>query len=129
MTPTEKHRAAARDIAFDFDCDWTADGRRRGEREEQDAVEAIARALAAAEAEASANLISIIADIRQKSGIGGKPMLGELAEAIAEKIKDARREIAKRAAEIALREGDRHMPALGYVISQAILAEAGEDAP
>lgn len=30
-----------------------------------------------------ANLISIIADIREKSGVGAKPMLGDLADAIA----------------------------------------------
>lgn len=51
MTPTEKHRETAKDIAFDFDCDWTADGRRRGETEEQAAIEAIATALANAERE------------------------------------------------------------------------------
>ena len=37
----------ARDIAFDFDCDWTADGRRQGNREYQDAINAIATALQA----------------------------------------------------------------------------------
>ncbi len=37
----------ARDIAFDFDCDWTADGRRQGNREYQDAINAIAAALQA----------------------------------------------------------------------------------
>lgn len=51
MTPTEKHRETAKDIAFDFDCDWTADGRRRGEAEYRAAIEAIAAALSAAERE------------------------------------------------------------------------------
>lgn len=51
MTPTEKHRETAKDIAFDFDCDWTADGRRRGEAEYRAAIEAIAAALAKAERE------------------------------------------------------------------------------
>ncbi|MBN9034972.1 MAG: hypothetical protein J0H53_02790 [Rhizobiales bacterium] len=37
----------ARDVAFDFDCDWTADGRRRGQVEEDAAVHAIARAILA----------------------------------------------------------------------------------
>ena len=50
----------ARDIVFDFDCDWTADGRSRGDREEQDAVEAVARALMeerAAERERCATIV------------------------------------------------------------------------
>lgn len=51
MTPTEKHRETAKDIAFDFDCDWTADGRRRGEEEYHAAIKAIAAALAKAERE------------------------------------------------------------------------------
>lgn len=51
MSPTEKHRETAKDIAFDFDCDWTADGRRRGEAEYRAAIDAIARALANAERE------------------------------------------------------------------------------
>lgn len=51
MTPTEKHRETAKDIAFDFDCDWTADGRRRGETEYRAAIDAIAAALANAERE------------------------------------------------------------------------------
>lgn len=51
MTATEKHRETAKDIAFDFDCDWTADGRRRGEAEYRAAIEAIAAALAKAERE------------------------------------------------------------------------------
>lgn len=51
MTPTEKHRETAKDIAFDFDCDWTADGRRRGEAEYHAAIEAITAALAKAERE------------------------------------------------------------------------------
>lgn len=37
----------ARDVAFDFDCDWTADGRRWGQVEEDAAVHAIARAILA----------------------------------------------------------------------------------
>lgn len=36
--------------------------------------------------ESYANLINIIADIREKSGVGGKPMLGELADAIEARI-------------------------------------------
>ena len=51
MTPTEKHRETAKDIAFDFDCDWTADGRRRGDAEYHAAIDAIAAALAKAERE------------------------------------------------------------------------------
>jgi hypothetical protein len=38
---------------------------------------------AAIRADNTANLISIIADIREKTGLGGKPMLNELADAIA----------------------------------------------
>ena len=69
-------------------------------------IDAIAQALAEAERLGrddtdSANLLSIIADIREKSGLGAKPMLGELAGAIAARIDDARREGMKRAAEIA----------------------------
>lgn len=39
-----------------------------------------------------AHLISIIADIRMKSGVGAKPMLDELADAIAERITASRAE-------------------------------------
>ena len=39
--------AAAKDVVFDFDCDWTADGRRRGEQQEQEAVTLVARAILA----------------------------------------------------------------------------------
>lgn len=45
---------------------------------------------------------------------------------VAEHIAKAEREGMKRAAEIALHQGDMHMPALGYVISQTILTEAEE---
>jgi hypothetical protein len=38
---------------------------------------------AAIRADNTANLLSIIADIREKTGVGGKPMLNELADAIA----------------------------------------------
>lgn len=64
-------------------------------------VELVAAAMAEGEARETANLIGIISDIRQKSGIGAKPMLGELADAIAERIVKAEREGRKRAAEIA----------------------------
>ena len=37
---------------------------------------------AAIRADSTANLITIIADIREKTGLGGKPMLNELADAI-----------------------------------------------
>lgn len=33
------------------------------------------------------NLLAVITDIREKSGVGGKPMLSELADAIAERVK------------------------------------------
>lgn len=39
--------ASAKDAVFDFDCDWTADGRRRGDQQERDAVVAIARTILA----------------------------------------------------------------------------------
>lgn len=52
----------------------------------------------------------------------------DIVLAFAFAIARAEREGLKRAAEISLREGDKHMPALGYVISQAILSEAGEGA-
>lgn len=64
-------------------------------------AEIIAAALAEAEREATTNLISIIADIRMKSGVGAKPMLGELADAIADRVEESHREGMKRAAEIA----------------------------
>lgn len=38
------------------------------------------------DATGTANLISIIANIRERSGVGGKPMLSELADAIGAKI-------------------------------------------
>lgn len=43
--------------------------------------------LAQKEAEENyANLLMVITDIREKSGVGGKPMLSELADAIKERI-------------------------------------------
>lgn len=38
----------AKDIEFDFECDWTADGRRVGEIERNSAIASIARAIDAA---------------------------------------------------------------------------------
>ncbi|MCW5720763.1 MAG: hypothetical protein KIS86_06435 [Devosia sp.] len=49
----------------------------------------ITLALVEAERRGSANLISIIADIREKSGVGAKPMLGELADAISQALLSA----------------------------------------
>jgi len=57
--------------------------------ESNSGVEYIARALMAEREKASdqyANLTLVIADIREKSGVGGRPMLAELADAIAEKM-------------------------------------------
>lgn len=137
MTPTEKHRERAKVI-------YDALGRGSARDEE-----VIARALAKSEAEGTANLISIIADIRQKSGVGAKPMLGELADAIEARIAKAEREGMKRAAEIASLDADWsrfgkrevHEPweggpddardyrigiVAGRAIAAAILSEAGE---
>lgn len=95
-------------------------------------VELVAAAMAEGEARETANLIGIIADIRQKSGVGAKPMLGELADAIAERIAKAEREGMKRAAEIAKAHYDARHAALarahGMNIATAILSEAGEGA-
>jgi len=73
--------------------------------------EEIARALMGHEAalrnerddarESYANLINVIADIREKSGVGGKPMLGELADAIEARIAAAEQRWAERAAKMA----------------------------
>lgn len=52
-----------------------------------DALQARVKELEAADR--YANLISIIADIREKSGLGGYPMLSELADAIGSKLADA----------------------------------------
>lgn len=46
--------------------------------------------------ESYANLINIIADIREKSGVGGKPMLGELADAIEARMAAAEQRGAER---------------------------------
>lgn len=46
----------------------------------------IAQALVEAELRGTTHLIAIIADIREKSGVGAKPMLDELADAIAAEI-------------------------------------------
>lgn len=54
---------------------------------EQQIYKAARAALAAADVPESANLLSIIADIREKSGVGSKPMLNELADAIGERVK------------------------------------------
>jgi hypothetical protein len=54
---------------------------------------------AAVRANNTANLISIIADIREKTGLGGKPMLNELADAIVaemdRRVADEREKCAK----------------------------------
>jgi hypothetical protein len=52
----------------------------------------------------NANLIWIIAGIRQKSGVGDKPDLAALPEAIAEKITEARRAALEEAAKIAAKQ-------------------------
>lgn len=52
-------------------------------------------------------ILSTLADIRHKTGVGDKPMLDELADAIVQKIKDARREAleeAKKELEITIHE-------------------------
>jgi len=54
-----------------------------------------------------ANLINIIADIREKSGVGAKPMLGELADAIEARMAAAEQRGAERAAKMA-----RDMPSV-----------------
>jgi len=53
-----------------------------------------------------ANLINIIADIREKSGVGGKPMLGELADAIEARIAAAEQRGAERERYVAEAEGE-----------------------
>jgi len=58
--------------------------------------------------ETYANLINIIADIREKSGVGGKPMLGELADAIEARIAAAEQRGAERERYVAEAEGDLH---------------------
>lgn len=41
------------------------------------------------------SLLTVIADIREKTGVGGKPMLDELADAIAEKLTSKERALAE----------------------------------
>jgi hypothetical protein len=41
------------------------------------------------------SLLTVIADIREKTGVGGKPMLDELADAIAEKLTSKESALAK----------------------------------
>lgn len=121
MTPTEKHRETARALLADLFGDAII---------EKPSLQIVAEHLAKAEREASANLIGIIADIRQKSRVGAKPMLGELADAIAAQIEESRREGMKRAAEIV----DARMilyPSVGQKNAvrecvSSILSEAGE---
>jgi len=115
--------AEARGIEFDFDCDWTADGRRRGEAERQAAINVIARALMGHEAAmrqerddaraSYANLINIIADIREKSGVGATPMLGELADAIEARIAAAEQRGAERERERCAKEAEEVGEAYG----------------
>lgn len=57
-------------------------------------------------------LIGIIADIRQKSGVGAKPMLGELADAIEARIAAAEREGMRRAVQYHLDLAAQHEAAL-----------------
>ena len=67
------HMEKARDIESGFECDWTADGRRRGEAEEEAAVVAIARALAAAEQRGREDA----AKVAESVGSDHDPQLGE----------------------------------------------------
>jgi|GEM_PF-2329302 len=67
--------------------------------------EMVARALVSASQRETANLISIIADIREKSGVGVKPMLGDLADAIAAEMGERERRGIEKAAKVA--EGSR----------------------
>jgi hypothetical protein len=50
-----------------------------------------------------ANLISVISDIRKKSGVGGKPMLSELADAIQTRINGLQTEVEACERAVALR--------------------------
>jgi hypothetical protein len=77
----------------------------RGSAADEDAIHT---ALLAVRNEASSNLIAIISDIREKSGVGGKPMLGELADAIAARIEQARNEAIAEEREACAREADEH---------------------
>lgn len=73
--------------------------------------EMVARTLVSASQRETANLISIIADIREKSGVGTRPMLGDLAFAISEEMsrreRRGRREAIEEAAKIHDDEADR----------------------
>jgi len=78
-------------------------------------IELIASIISAAErrddARASyANLINIIADIREKSGVGGKPMLGELADAIEARMAAAEHRGAERERERCAKVAEERVP-------------------
>jgi hypothetical protein len=68
---------------------------------------------AAIRADNTANLISIIADIREKTGLGGKPMLNELADAIV--------------AEMDRRVADEREKALDKVCENLIVLSRGDE--
>lgn len=53
------------------------------------------------------NLLNVIADIREKSGVGARPMLSELADAIAASLQSQAQQIGR-----LLRERDEALEAL-----------------
>lgn len=87
---------------------WAADIRKSsGMSVDADRLDAIALALSETE---DNTLLSYLADIRQKSGVGIKPMLSELADTIATALSEARatgrREGLSEAAEILLAKAE-----------------------
>lgn len=76
-------------------------------------------------------LISIIADIRDKSGVGAKPMLGELADAIALVIDQAyergQESMRERAAQVAKVVAGRQPNSMGMTGYEAGSAKAANE--
>lgn len=59
------------------------------------------------------NMVSVIADIREQSGLGAEPMLSELAEAIADKIDGLTADL-ENAVETAFKRGATEWTRLNY---------------
>lgn len=73
----------------------------------------------------NANLIGIIARIRQLSGVGDKPDLAELPEAIETRLQEARSEALEEAARVVGALGDPHSVGSEIMLRRYIAKNGG----
>lgn len=103
---------------------WAADIRKSsGMSVDADRLDAIALAISETE---DNTLLSYLADIRQKSGVGIKPMLSELADAIATALSEARATGRREGMEEAAKIAD-DMPILQQVTEKHLRSNKPKD--